>query len=409
MGMRVVHERCAGLDVHKKTVVACTITPTGREVRTFGTTTAELFELAEWLAAQGCLDVAMESTGVYWKPVYNVLESLDFRPEVANARHIKAVPGRKTDVRDAEWIAELHAHGLLPRSFIPAKAQRELRELVRYRRALVQERSREAARLQKVLEGANIKLASVASDVLGCSGRSMLQGLVEGIDDPQQLAQRARGQLKNKHAALAQALHGVVGAHQRLLLREQLSHISELEERIARLDQEVQQRLHPFEQDLKRLDGIPGIGPRSAQDIVAEIGTDMNRFPSSRHLASWAKICPSNNLTAGKQRGGRIGPGNRWLRTTLTEAAHAAGRTKNSYHGAQYRHLCRRLGRKRAAVAVGHSLLTGIYYILKDHVPYRDLGPSYIDERSRESTQRALVKRLHNLDFDVTVTDRRTA
>lgn len=409
MSMRVVRQQCAGADVHKKTVVVHVITPQLRETRTFGTVTEQLLLLVEWLQEHQVEDVAMESTGVYWKPLYNILEAAGLRPVVANARHIKAVPGRKTDVCDAEWIAELHRHGLLPCSFIPDRPQRELRELVRYRRSLVQERAREASRVQKILEGANIKLGSVASDVLGVSGREMLRQIVAGVEDVEALAGLARGRLKNKHQQLLQALRGVIGPHQRLMLGEQLNHIEELDQRIDRLTKEVECRLSPFGEALQALDEIPGIGQRTAEDVLAEIGTDMKRFPSARRLASWAKICPGNNESAGKRRSGRTGPGNKWLRSALTEAARAAARKKNSYLNAQYHHLARRIGKKRATTAVAHSLLIIIYFMLRDGSRYSDLGPIHFDERSRESIKRNLVKRLEKLDFDVTINDKRAA
>jgi len=409
VSLDAVRTHCAGLDVHKKTVVAYVITPQAREMRSFGTTTEELCTLVEWLISLGVMDVAMESTGVYWKPVYNLLEASQLRPVVANAKHIKSVPGRKTDVKDAEWIAELHQYGLLPASFIPDRPQRELRELVRYRRSLIQERTREAARIQKVLEGANVKLASVASDVLGVSGRAILRLIVEGIEDPQVLAGQARGRLRDKHDALVRALRGLVGSHQRLVLGEQLSHLEELEERIARLSEEIGRRLGPFEKVLDEMDRIPGVGRRTAEDLVAEIGLDMSRFPSARHLASWAKICPGNHQSAGKRKTGRIGDGNKWLRAALTEGAQAAAHTKNSYLAAQYHHLAPRRGRKRAIIAVAHSILTIVYYLLRDGTTYSDLGPSYLDERTRDAIKRNALKRLDKLDFDVTITDRRAA
>lgn len=408
MSLKVVRTHCAGMDVHKKTVVVHVITPQGCETRTFGTTTEELWSMVDWLVSVDVVDVAMESTGVYWKPAYNLLEASGLRPVVANAQHIKAVPGRKTDVNDAEWIADLHRHGLLPTSFIPDRGQRELRELVRYRRSLVQERTREAARVQKVLEGANIKLASVASDVLGVSGRAILQQIINGVDDPEQLAKLARGRLRSKHDALVRALRGLVGSHQRLLLEEQLGHLDELDERIARLSEEIGQRL-PFVGVLQELDRIPGVGQRTIEDVVAEIGMDMSRFPSVHHLTSWAKICPGNNESAGKRKSGRTGDGNKWLRSALCEAAHAAAHTKNTYLSSQYHQIARRRGRKRATIAVAHSILTIIYYILRDGRTYCDLGPTYLDERARDSIRRNLVKRLEKLDFEVTINDRRAA
>jgi transposase len=407
--MDVILERCAGIDIHKRTAVVHIITPEVCETRTFGTMTVQLLEMVDWLTSHSIVDVAMESTGVYWKPVYNLLEQSEFRPVVANARHIKSVPGRKTDVGDAEWIAQLHRHGLLPRSFIPDRDQRELRELVRYRRSLIQERSREASRIQKVLEGANIKLGSVASNVLGVSGRAMLERLAAGRGTPEDLAALARGRLREKKDDLVLALTGLIGPHQQLILGEQLRHIEELDQRIERLSEEVERRLSPFDEVLDRLDEIPGIGRRTAEDVVAEIGTDMGRFPSHKHLASWSKICPGNNESAGKRRSGRTGHGNKWLRSALTEAAKSAGRKKDSYLSAQYHQLGRRIGRNKATIAVAHSLLTIIYYRIRDRVPYQDLGPTHLDERGRTAIKRRLVKRLEKLDFDVTVADRRAA
>lgn len=399
--MRVVHECCAGLDVHKKTVVVCALTPEGREVKSFSTMTAELMRLVDWLQERGCREVAMESTGVYWKPVYNLLEAAEMAPMVVNAQHIKAVPGRKTDIRDAEWIAELLRHGLLRPSFIPDRPQRELRELVRYRRALVEERTREVNRLQKVLEGANLKLGAVASDVLGRSGRDMLTAISQGQDDPVELAALARGSLKGKSAQLQQALYGVVGPHQRFLLQEQLTHIEDLEARIDRLTTEVGVRLDPFKEALERLQTIPGVGQRVAEDLLAEIGTDMSRFPTSRHLASWAKICPGNHRSAGKAKPEHIGRGNRWLRSILVEAARAASRSKNTFLAAQYRRLAGRRGDKRAVVAVAHSILVIAYHLLKEGTSYQELGASFYDQRQAKRVVRRLTERLEALGFDV--------
>lgn len=399
--MRVVHERCAGLDVHKKTVVACVLTPEGSEVKTFSTMTQELLRLVDWLQEHGCRAVAMESTGVYWKPVYNLLEAAELEPMVVNAQHIKAVPGRKTDVRDAEWIAELLRHGLLRPSFIPDRPQRELRELVRYRRSLVEERTREVNRLQKVLEGANLKLSSVASDVLGRSGRDMLAAIGQGQDDPVELAALARGRLKEKSDQLQQALTGVVGPHQRFLLQEQLSHIEDLESRIDRLTTEVGARLTPFEAALERLQTIPGVGRRVAEDMLAEIGPDMSRFPTHRHLASWAKICPGNHRSAGKAKPEHIGRGNRWLRSILVEAARAASRSKNTFLAAQYHRLAGRRGDQRAVVAVAHSILVIAYHILKEGTTYQELGATYHDQRSAKAVVRRLTQRLEALGFEV--------
>jgi len=399
--MRVVHERCAGLDVHKKTVVACVITPEGREIRTFSMMTEDLLALVDWLQERGCRVVAMESTGVYWKPVYNLLEAAELEPIVVNAQHIKAVPGRKTDVKDAEWIAELLQHGLLRASFIPDRPQRELRELVRYRRSLTQERSREVSRLQKVLEGANLKLSSVASDVLGRSGRDMLQAIIQGTEDPVALAALARGRLREKSEQLQQALRGLVGAHQRFLLQEQLSHIEELEARIGRLSAEIGVRLAPFDPLLELLDTIPGVGRRVGEDTLAEIGTDMSQFPTDRHACSWAKVCPGNHRTAGKAKREHVGGGNPWLRATLVEAARAAAKTKDTFLSAQYHRLARRLGDKRAAMAVAHSILVIAYHVIRDRKPYQELGATFHEQRSKKAIVRRLTRRLEALGFAV--------
>lgn len=310
--MEVVHERCCGLDVHKKTVVACVITPEVKEIRTFSTMTDDLQAMCQWILQHGCTHVAMESTGVYWKPIYNLLEDHGLEILVVNAQHIKQVPGRKTDVKDAEWIAQLLQHGLLKGSYIPSREQRELRELIRYRKSLIRERANEVNRLQKVLEGANIKLASVASDILGVSGRAILEELIAGNADQQTLASHAKGRLRNKTKELEQALKGGMRPHQRKLLAIQLQHIDELDELIDEVSAEIERRMRPFEEDLARLEGIPGIGRKAAEMIVAEIGTDMRRFPSAAHLASWAGLCPGNNESVGKRHSGRTRKG-RWL------------------------------------------------------------------------------------------------
>ncbi len=401
--MQVVYERCAGFDVHKKTVKACVFTPEGKETRTYGTMTAEVLEAIDWLKARGVTHVAMESTGVYWKPIYNLLESSGFEILVVNAQHVKAVPGRKTDVKDAEWLVELLRHGLLRGSYVPSRPQRELRELVRYRRSLVEERAREANRVHKVLEGANIKLTSVAADVLGKSGRAMLEAMVAGGDDPQALADLAHGRLKSKRSELERALEGRLNAHQRLMLREQMSHIDELDARIERLSQEIAERMRPFEEALQRLDTIPGVGRTVAEVAIAEIGVDISRFPTADHIASWAKVCPGNNESAGKRKSGRTGHGNRWLRSALLEAARAAARTRNTYLSAQYHRIAARRGANRAALAVAHTILVIMYHILKNGTTYRELGGNYFDERDKEAVARRLASRLEKLGYEVTV------
>jgi transposase len=405
--MEILYERCCGLDVHKRTVVACLLVsglegaPT-KQIRTFGTMTHELLALNDWLSAAGCTHVAMESTGVFWKPIYNLLEDR-FTLVVVNAQHIKAVPGRKTDVRDAEWIADLLRHGLLRASFIPDRPQRELRELTRYRTTLVEERASEVNRLQKVLEGANIKLASVATDILGKSGRDILEALVSGTTDATALAQLARGRLREKLPQLEQALAGQFGLHQRFLIAQQLAHIDFLDASLERISTEIAQRMRPFEAEVARVQSIPGVGRRTAEVLVAEIGVDLTRFPSARHLASWAGLCPGNDESAGKRRSGHTRKGSPWLRTALVEAAQAAARTKETYLAAQYRRLAARRGAKRAAVAVAHSLLVMVYALLTQQTGYRELGGHYFDERDRQAVERRLVHRLEALGYTVSL------
>lgn len=401
--MQVIYERCCGLDVHKNTITACTITPEGKETRTFGTMTGDLLELAEWIKQKGCTHVAMESTGVYWKPIYNLLELEEVEALVVNAQHIKAVPGRKTDVKDAEWIANLLRHGLLQGSYIPSREQRELRELVRYRKSLIEERAREANRLQKVLEGCNIKLSSVVSDITGTSSRAMIEALIKDMADPALLAQLAKGKMKSKVEMLEKALSGLVGPHQKKLLAVQLEHIDFLDKKIADLDQEIGERLRPFEEELELLDTIPGVGRRTAELILAEIGTDMDRFPSSGHIASWAGMVPGHNESAGKRKSGRTRKGNKHLRSILTQAARAASRNKNCYLSAQYHRIAARRGRNRAAVAVGHSILVIVYHILKNRQPYLDLGPDYFDKRKSATIAKNAVKRLEALGYKVSI------
>ena len=399
--MRVVHERCCGLDVHKRSVVACVMTPEDQKTRTFGTTTRQLMALAAWLGEMEVTHVAMESTGVFWKPVVNLMEDR-FTVWVVNAHHIKAVPGRKTDVKDAEWIADLLRHGLLRPSFIPERSQRELRELVRYRRSLVQERSREANRVQKVLEGANIKLGSVASDVLGASGRMMLAALAEGEDDPAVLAGMAKGRLREKLDALEEALEGVMGSHQRFMLGTQLRRLSTLDADIERLDDEVARRVGPHKDVLEAVDTIPGVGRRTAETIVAEIGTDIDRFETPGHLASWAGVSPGNNRSANRSKRSPVKRGNNSLQSALVEAARAAARTK-TYLGAQYHRLARRIGANRAAMAVAHSIAVILHHIIKNKQPFADLGHDYFERRDRNAMTRRAVRQLQRLGHDVTL------
>jgi transposase len=405
--MEVVYERCCGLDIHKRTVVACLAITEGngrvqKQVRSFGTMTDELLALADWLSEQGVSHVAMESTGVYWKPVWNLLEDR-FTLLLVNAQHIKAVPGRKTDVRDCEWLADLLRHGLLKPSFVPDRPQRELRELTRYRTSLLRERAAEVNRLQKTLEGANIKLGSVASDIMGKSARAMLQGLVAGETDVARLSDLAQRQLREKRPALERALSGRLGPHQRFLLAQQLAHIEFLEARVAQVGAEIAARLRPYQELLERLDTIPGVGQRIAETLLAEIGADMTRFPTARHLASWAGMCPGNNESAGKRKSGTTRKGSPWLRAALVEAAHAAGHTRGTYLGAFYQRLAARRGKKRATVAVGHSILVIAYHLLLRRADYQDLGVNYFDERDRRHVQQRLVRRLEQLGLKVTV------
>ena len=399
--MEVRYPHCAGLDVHKATVVACVLTPTGKETRTYGTVTGELLRLADWFKEQGITHVAMDSTGVYWKPIYNVLETEIDAVWVVNAQHVKNVPGRKTDVKDAEWLADLLRHGLVRPSFIPDRPQRELRELVRYRRTLIQQHAQIANRIQKLLEGANIKLASVASDILGASGRAMIEALATGTEDPEVLAALAKGSLADKHDALVEALRGRMGVHQRFVLQSHLRMLAALDDEIGTVSEEVAARLSPFAEAVERLDEIPGIGQATAETILAEIGPTLERFGSAAQLASWARICPGNNRSAGKQRSGHTGHANRWLRPALIEAARAAARTKGTYLSAQYHRIAARRGAKRAAVAVAHTLVVIIYHMLTRGCHYADLGANYFDDRERDATVRRLSKRLERLGYIV--------
>ena len=406
--MQVVYERSAGLDIHKRTVVACANTPAvsgqpHKERRTFSTMTKEISQLRDWLKSLGITHVAMESTGVFWKPIYNVLEG-HFELLVVNAQHIKAVPGRKTDQKDAEWIADLLRHGLLRPSFVPSAQQRELREFTCHRTKLSEERSRVINRVQKVLEDANIKLATVASDLMGKSAHAMLQALLQDDADPVALAELALGKMRAKRELLEQALTGLLKEHHRILIREHLEHIKTLDEAIGRVSHEIAERLRPFETQLMHLETIIGIKRRLAEVILAELGTDMSRFPSARHLASWAGMCPGNCQSAGKRLSGKTRKGNPWLRTALIEAAHAAAHSKNTYLSAQYHRLASRRGVKKAAVALGHTLLVIIYHVLTEETDYKDLGGNYFDERAHQAVEKRLIRRLENLGYQVSLT-----
>ena len=405
--MEVVHTHCVGLDVHKKTVVAAIVVPDGKgslrkETSTFGTMTSDLLALSDWLMGYGVTHVAMESTGEYWKPVFNILEN-NFEVLLVNAQHIKAVPGRKTDVKDSAWIAELLRHGLLKASFVPPLGQRELRELTRYRSTFVRERATLVNRVQKVLESANIKLASVASDVMGVSGRAMLEAIIEGQASPAEMAELAQKRMRQKRELLAKALEGRVKAQHRFILTELLCQIDSLDETIERFNQQVEDYCRPFEESVVLLDTIPGVGREVAEIIVSEIGTDMSRFPSANHLASWAGVAPGNNESAGKRRSGKTTQGNKALSTALNQAAHAAARTKDTYLSAQYHRLAARRGKKRAIVALEHTILVITYHLINRKEPYRELGGDYFDKRRPEATAKRLLKRLEELGYSVSL------
>ncbi len=403
--MEAIVERCCGLDVHQATVVACLLV--GRpdekprqEVRTFRTVTRELVRLREWLEAAGCTHVAMESTGVYWKPVYALLEGA-FTLIVGNARHIKAVPGRKTDVKDSEWLADLCRHGLIAPSFVPPPPIRELRDLVRYRRKLVDARSAERNRLLKLLETANIKLASVVSDVFGVSGRRMLQALLDGTASPAAMAQLAKGRLRQKLADLALALEGRVEEHHRFLLRLQLQRVDEADAALALLEARIAERLQPYAAQVALLRQIPGVDATLAAVIIAELGIDMTVFRGAGHVAAWAGVCPGSHESAGRAKAARSRKGNVHLRSALVEAAHAAAQTKGTYLRDKFYRLQARRGRKRAALAIAHKILIAAYHMLATGQPYRELGDVYLDQRAERRVTVSLVRRLERLGYAV--------
>lgn len=408
--MRVLHLRCAGLDVHKKTVVArrLTLDAEGKsleQTRTFGTVTPQLLVLSDWLQAGEVTHVAMESTGEYWKPVYNILEGL-FELTVANAAHVKNVPGRKTDANDAEWLAELHQHGLIKASFVPPPAQRDLRDLTRHRSNFIRERATVTNRIQKLLEGANIKLASVATDVLGVSGRTMLDGIAEGHTDPVLLAQLARGRMRAKIDELEEALQGRVKPHHRLILKLLLRQIDSLDRCIDELDAAIEGLCAPFSETVAHLDTIPGVGRETAELIISEVGLDMSRFATAGHLAAWAGVAPGNHESGGKRLSGRTRQGNQALRQGLVTAAHAAAKTRGTYLSAQYHRLAGRRGKKRAIMAVAHSILVIAYHLISRNENYKELGANYFDQRRPESTAERLMTRLQALGYEVTATIR---
>jgi transposase len=406
--MEVTFPYCAGLDVHKKLVVACVLVPNPaggaqRHLKTFQTTTAGLEALAHWLTSQGVTHLAMESTGVYWKPVFNVLTP-SLEVWIVNARDLQQVPGRKTDVKDAEWIAQLMRHGLLKRSFIPEVAQRDLRDLTRYRTRLVGERSAASNRLQKILEDANIKLSSVATDIQGVSARAMLEALISGQTNAEELADLAKGRLRSKLPALEAALTGRVRPHHRFLLGEVLYHLDELNERITTLNARIRECTAPYEALIQRLDAIPGVNRYTAEVILAEIGPNVTPFPTAKHLASWACLCPGNDISANKRRSGKTRRGQNWLRPVLVEAAWAASRTKDTYLSAQFHRLRARRGDKRAAVAVAHSILIAVYHLLANpEAVFTELGGDYFLKRNPEQERRRAVRKLEALGFAVTL------
>lgn len=405
--MQVVHARCAGLDVHKKTVYACIICrgtegSKQQEVRSFGTMTADLLKLADWLREHAVSHIAMEATGVYWRPVWAVLQG-HFELLLVNPHHIKAIPGRKTDARDCEWIADLLQHGLVRGSFVPPVEIQDLRDLTRYRVELTQAQNRVANRIQKLLEQANIKLSSVASNALGVSGRRMIEAIIAGEHNPQRLAELARKRLREKIPELQLALHGRVRDHHRFLLKEFLDEWKALGERIERVEREIDDRIAPCEEAVILWQSIPGVDRVTACNLVAEIGVDMAQFPSAQHLASWAGLCPGNNESAGKRISGTTRPGNKWLRRTLCQAAWAVTRKKDCYLSAQFKRLAARRGVKRAVMAVAHTILIIAYNMLKNGCTYRELGGTYLEQINKAQLQRYFIRRLQRLGLVVNV------
>ena len=403
--MEVLHPRCCGLDVHKETVVACLrLVIDGKavkETRTFQTTTASLIELSDWLAENACTRIAMEATGVYWKPVWHILSDGDFELVLANAAHIKNVPGRKTDVKDADWISELLAHGLIRPSFVPDTQTQEMRTFLRTRKQLVREKSSHILRIQKTLEDANIKLDSVITDIMGLSGRKMIEALIAGEKEPTKLARLADHRVKASQETLRQALRGRVTKSHRFLLRLHLGQIDALDAAIAELDQEVEAGIAPFRAAVEQVTSIPGVKNLGARTIISEIGIDMSRFATDANLISWACICPRSDESAGKRRSTRIRKGSPWLKSTLVQCAWAAARTKGSYLQAQFHRIKARRGPKKAILAVAASILTAIYHMLKDGTLYQDLGPNHLDARSKERQKNRLVRRLAELGYTV--------
>ena len=399
--MEVVYRCCCGIDVHKKVIVACLINGGEQELREFGTTTSEIKTLANWLTESGCEMIAMESTGVFWKPLYNLFELMDLDAMIVNAAHMKALPGRKTDVKDAEWIADLLRHGLLRASYIPSREQRELREITRYRKSLTEERCREVNRLQKILEGANIKLDSVVKDITGKSARKLLQRIIDDdIPDSDEVSRLIHGRMRSKLDQIVASIDGITTPLQRKLLAQIIDHIDDLNRRIGELDKLVQAYMTEYEAAIEAIDEIPGIARRSAEVILAEIGIDMSRFPSAAHLCSWAGICPGNYQSAGRRKHGKTTKGNKALKTILTQCAKSAKTVKSSYFSAQYQRITARRGKNRATLAVAHSMLIAIYHILSKKVAFRDLGADYYDSFNRDRKINSYLKRLKALGWE---------
>lgn len=398
--MEIIYRCCCGIDVHKKMIVACLNREGKRELRTYGTATSDIKEMAQWLKETGCEMIAMESTGVYWKPLYNLFEIMDLNAMVVNAAHMKALPGRKTDVKDAEWIADLLRHGLLKASYIPSREQRELREVARYRKSLIEERAREINRLQKMLEGANIKLDSVVSDITGKSARRLLQSIIADQQlNSDEVMQIVNKRLTPKLGEIVKSLEGITTPLQRRLFAQIIDNIDDMTKRIADMDNLIKDYMDQYEKAISSIDEIPGIGRRSAEVITAEIGLDMSRFPTHAHLCSWAGICPGNRQSAGKQKSGRITKGNKALKTILIQCAKAARNVKDSFFFAQYHRIAARRGKNRATVAVAHSMLISIFHMLRDNIPFRDLGADYYNHFNREHKINACLKRLNALGW----------
>ena len=405
--MEIIHRCCCGIDVHAKSLVVCLIKNGQKQIRTYSTMTDDLLVMLDWLVSEGCQQVAIESTGVYWKPVFNILEGT-LEVVLVNARHVKAVPGRKTDVRDCEWLADLLRHGLLRASFIPPLPIRELRELTRHRHTLVRDRTAVGNRIIKLAESGNIKLAQVASNALGVSGRAMLRALSRGEEDPTRMAELARGRLQAKEGQLRRALRGKLTRSQQFVLRELLDQLEQLEAAVARVSAEICEQIEesrdPFVKEaVCLLQTIPGVGEQVAEVIASEIGTDMTRFPNDQHLSSWAGMCPGNNESAGKRKSGKTTKGSNYLRAALTQSAWAASHSKATYLAAQYRKLARRIGKKRALVAVGHSILVIAYHILKNRASYQELGGDYFDRQNIELQRARYISKLQALGLKVSV------